>query len=224
MAYQKNIKNVVEAEKLLEKAIKVLKKYYDQFEEEEEQGGYAGQREKGGDVITMLEFILKETNKEEEQAHKDEEEAQHAYEDSMAELKSEQAKLQETLAELQEELAEKEKTLAETREDLAVTEKELKAIERYLLKIKPGCDYIAENFEIRTQNRGKEKEALEKATELLKGTPAYKAAVNAAEQEALGDCKTICNAEGQDHAKCKACLAGVSVPGYCAGHKDTPGC
>merc|ERR1719379_3135136 len=95
-----------------------------------------------------------------------------------------QAKLQETLAELQEELAEKEKTLAETREDLAVTEKELKAIERYLLKIKPGCDYIEENYEIRTENRGKEKEALEKATELLKGTPAYKAAVNAAEQEA----------------------------------------
>merc|ERR1719389_1563872 len=207
MAYQKNIKNVVEAEKLLEKAIKVLKKYYDQFEEEEEQGGYAGQREKGGDVITMLEFILKETNKEEEQAHKDEEEAQHAYEDSMAELKSEQAK-----------------TLAETREDLAVTEKELKAIERYLLKIKPGCDYIEENYEIRTENRGKEKEALEKAIKLLKGTPAYKAAVNAAEQEALGDCKDICNAEGQDHAKCKACLAGVSVPGYCAGHADTAGC
>merc|ERR1719262_2053274 len=142
----------------------------------------------------------------------------------MADLKSEQAAKEEAPAKLQEELAEKEKLLLETREDLAVTEKELKAIERYLLKIKPGCDYIETNYEIRTENRGKEKEALEKATELLKGTPAYKAAVNAAEQEALGDCKTICNAEGQDHAKCKACLAGVSVPGYCSGHKDTLGC
>merc|ERR1719197_697076 len=242
-AYQTNIKNIVVAEGLLHKAIKVLKAYYDQFEKEEEkellqedpappetwedeegQGGYAGQRDAGGEVIGMLEFIAKETNKEEKEAHSDEEEAQHAYEDSMAELKSEQAKLSETLAGLQDELADAEKTLFETREDLAVTEKELKAVEKYLLKIKPGCDYIEENFDMRTENRGKEKEALEKAIELLKGTPAYKAAVNAAEQEALGDCKDICNAEGRDHAKCEACLAGVSVPGYCAGHKDTPGC
>merc|ERR1719146_264006 len=242
-AYQMNIKNIVTAEGLLHKAIKVLKAYYDQFEKEEEkellqedpappetwedeegQGGYAGQRDAGGEVIGMLEFIVKETNKEEQEAHSDEEEAQHAYEDSMADLKKEQAELSESLAKLQEELAEAEKTLFETREDLAVTEKELKAVEKYLLKIKPGCDYIEENFDMRTESRGKEKESLEKAIELPKGTPAYKAAVNAAEQEALGDCKDICNAEGRDHAKCEACLAGVSVPGYCAGHADTPGC
>merc|ERR1719163_2111473 len=242
-AYQMNIKNIVTAEGLLHKAIKVLKAYYDQFEkeeekemlqedpappetweDEEEQGGYAGQRDAGGEVIGMLEFIAKETKKEETEAHSDEEEAQHSYEDSMADLKSEQAELSESLAKLQEELAEKEKTLGETREDLAVTEKELKAVEKYLLKIKPGCDYIEEHYEIRTENRKKEKSALEEATDLLKGTPAYKAAVHAAEQEALGDCKDICNAEGEDHAKCKACLAGVSVPGYCAGHKDTAGC
>merc|ERR1719230_1543768 len=101
----------------------------------------------------------------------------------MADLKSEQAEKEASLATLQEELAEKEKELLETRENLAVTEKELKAIERYLLKIKPGCDYIAENYEIRTENRKKEKTALEDATELLKGTPAYKAAVHAQEQE-----------------------------------------
>merc|ERR1719236_76075 len=194
------------------------------WEDEGGQGGYAGQRDAGGEVIGMLEFIAKETKKEETEAHSDEEGAQHDYEDSMAELKSEQAKLSETLASLQDELAETEKTLGETREDLAVTEKELKAVEKYLLKIKPGCDYIEENFDARTEARGKEKEALEKAIELLKGTPAYKSAVNAAEQEALGDCKDICNAEGRDHAKCEACLAGVSVPGYCAGHADTPGC
>merc|ERR1719161_2985699 len=151
-AYQINIKNIVEAESLLHKAIKVLKAYYDQFEKEEEkellqedpappetwedeegQGGYAGQRDAGGEVIGMLEFIAKETKKEETEAHSDEEGAQHDYEDSMAELKSEQAKLSETLASLQDELAE--------------TEKELKAVEKYLLKIKPGCDYIEENFD-----------------------------------------------------------------------------
>jgi len=240
MAYQKNIKNIVEVQDILKKAVKVLKKYYAQFDEKEEaellqeepappttwegeegeSKGYAGQRGAGGEVLGMLDFIIKESGTEEETAHKDEEESQTAYEDSMQTLKDEQAKFEKSLAELQETLAEKEKTLFETRENLMVTEKELKAVERYLLKIKPGCDYIAENFDKRSENRKKESGSLEEAVTMLKGTPAYKAAVNAAEQEALGDCKAICNEEGQDHAKCKACLAGVSVPGFCAGHKE----
>lgn len=63
-----------------------------------------------------------------------------------------------------------------------------------------------------------------KAKDTIKGTPAYKKAVIEQEQEDLGECKEPCNTEGKDHAKCKACLAGTSVPGYCAGHPDTTGC
>merc|ERR1719375_119071 len=200
-AYQTNIKNIVAAEGLLVKAIKVLKEYYAQFEKEEEkkflqedpdppdtwdeeEGGYAGQREAGGDVIKMLEFIQEETQKEETEAHSDEEKAQHEFEDDMAELKSEQAKLEETIAELKVDLAEAEKALGETKVELAKTQEELKGIEKYLLKIKPGCDYIEEYYDTRTDNRKKEKEALEEATGLIKDTPAYKAAVHAAKQEA----------------------------------------
>jgi len=240
-AYQTNIKNIVVAEGLLVKAIKVLKEYYAQFEKEEEakllqedpdppdtweeeEGGYAGQRDAGGDVIKMLEFIAEETQKEETEAHSDEEKAQHEFEDDMAELKKEQAKLEESIAELKVDLAEAEKQLGETQIELAKTQEELKGIEKYLLKIKPGCDYIEEHFDTRSGNRESEKAALEEATGLIKDTPAYKAAVHAAKQEALGDCKDICNKEGRTHAKCEACLAGTSVPGYCAGHKDTEGC
>merc|ERR1740116_440358 len=64
----------------------------------------------------------------------------------------------------------------------------------------------------------------EKTADLLKGTPAYKAAESEAELESLGSCKDICVDEGRGHAKCKACLADVTVPGYCAGHPDTDGC
>merc|ERR1719160_867850 len=142
----------------------------------------------------------------------------------MKELKDEQATLEESLAKYQLELADAEKALAENKEELKKTEAELKAIEKYLLKIKPGCDFIEENYETRKKNRNLEKEALNKATEMLKDTPAYKKAVLEAEQEALGECKDICNEEGRDHAKCEACLAGTSVPGDCAGHKGTPGC
>merc|ERR1719272_631949 len=142
----------------------------------------------------------------------------------MKELKEEQASLEEALAEYQLTLAEKQKALAENKEELKKTQAELKAIEKYLLKIKPGCDYIAENYDTRKKNRNLEKDALEKATDMLKDTPAYKKAVIEQEQEDLGDCKKICNDEGRSHAKCEACLAGTSVPGYCAGHKGTEGC
>jgi len=243
-AYQTSIKNIVAAEELLKKAITVLKKYYAQFEKkeeesftqkedpeppetwesEEEQGGYAGQREAGGEVIDMLKFIAKETQKEEDDAHSAEEEAQHAFEDEMEELKKEEAELQKTIADLRVELADAEKTLGERKTDLANTQEELKKIEQYLLDIKPGCDFITENYDTRKKNRETEKKALEEAMGMIKDTPAYAAAEAAIAQEALGDCKDICNEAGTEHAKCKACLAGVSVPGYCAGHADTEGC
>jgi len=171
----------------------------------------------------MLKFILEESQKEERVAHSDEEESQTAYEDSMTTLKKEQAELEESLANLKATLAEKEKELQEKHEDLKQTEADKLAIEEYLEKIKPGCDFITTNFDLRETNRGKEKAALEKATELLQGTPAFKAAVVAAEEEAMGDCKETCVGR-EEHVECKACLAKVTVPGYCAGHEGTEGC
>merc|ERR1719487_1212427 len=104
IAYQKDVKNLVDAEKLVEKAIKVLKAYYDDLTEKSEGTGfvqedpappetwgeYKGQSEKGsgeGGAIELLETILSNTKLEENEAHQDEEEAQHSYEDSMQKLK-----------------------------------------------------------------------------------------------------------------------------------------
>jgi len=238
-AYTESVRNFDDAQAILNKAITVLKEFYDSMKKEKKESlliqkedpeppeafedDYEGQSGKGNDVIEMIEFILKESEDSEAEVHKDEESSQHAYEDSMQTLKDEQAELEETLAKQKEELAEKVKSLAEARDDLTVTEKALLEVERYLLKIKDGCDFIVDNFDKRKENRGKEKDALKKAVKTLKGTPAFKKAELAAEQESWGDCKDTCM-EDKEHAKCKACLAGVSVPGYCVTHKDTPGC
>merc|ERR1719486_145030 len=127
VAYQADVKNLVAAEGILTKAIKVLKAYYDDLANKLEAGeaafvqedpkppkifednSFEGQSSKGGDVIDMLEFILKETTKEEMEAHKDEEEAQADYEDSMTTLKKEQKEAEENLAGLQDKLAQAEK-------------------------------------------------------------------------------------------------------------------
>merc|ERR1719240_1765189 len=171
----------------------------------------------------MLEFISEETKKEENQAHADEEKAQADYEDSMTKLKKEQADAEKNLANLQEKLAQAEKDLLQAQEDLKATTADKEAIAAYLLKIKPGCDFITKNFDLREKNRATEKAALEKAIKLIKGTPAYKTAVNSATVESYGKCKEECVEDAED-VKCKACMADVTIPAYCAGHEGTPGC
>jgi len=71
--------------------------------------------------------------------------------------------------------------------------------------------------------RDEETQALTNAKDLIMDTPVYKTAVLVAHNETLGECADICH-NNEEHVDCKACLAGVSVPGYCAGHQNTTGC
>lgn len=237
--YQKNIANLVEAQTLLTRAVAVLKAYYSKIVKEEEfvqvkrqtppetweEGGYKGQSGKGGtDAITMLEHILTGTQTEEKEAHEAEKTAQHAFEDSMTSLKEEEKELQENLAKLRVTLAETEEELLGKKAEHKATVAEKEAIEAYLLKIKPGCDFITENIETRIANRKDEEEALKGAMKLLKESPAYQTWVAEDHNETLGDCLAICSESGEEHVKCKACRAKVSIPGYCAGHPGTEGC
>jgi len=234
VAYQTDIGHLVDSTKLLENAISVLSKYYAKIEQsslvQEDpappatwEGNYKGQSEQGGGAIGMLEFILKSTKEEEATAHKDENDAQIEFEDSMTQLKDEEGSMQETLARLQKELAEAEQTLIEKTADEKNTQAAAKSLRGYLLEIKPGCDFITAEFDTREANRATESEALNKATELLKATPAYQSAEASAHTDSLGDCADTCKG-AEEHVKCKACLAKTSVPGYCAGHAGTEGC
>merc|ERR1740121_3367352 len=239
LAYQEDIAHLVEAADLVSKAIGVLDVYYakilagsfaqtahreDPAPPSTWDAKYKGQSADGSSAIGMLKFILTNTQKEEEEAHNDERNAQHTFEDRMKSLTDEEARLRKELADLQEKLAEAEKELLEKQKDLKVTIAEKEAIEAYLLKIKPGCDFIEDNIGLRRTNRKTETGALESARDFLEGSPAYLTAVAEAHNESLADCLTICTEGPEDHVDCKACLAHVSVPGYCAGHPGTTGC
>jgi len=245
LAYQAEIDNLVRSKALLLSAIKVLTNYYQQLgdyareaEEQvtvlpgetearpgtwEKEKGYKGQSSKGTSVIRMLTFIHEEVDREESLAHTTEKTAQHAYEDSMKGLKQGEANMQRSLEDLRRQLADTQQELLEKRDDHGRTSAENAAAKAYLLQIKPGCDFITENIDHRNSRRQVETAALEKAEELLKNTPVYKAAVAAADIESLGPCRQVCE-DMREHVKCRACLAKVSIPGYCAGHPDTPGC
>jgi len=235
-AYQANIANLVSAEELLDGARKVLLEYYAKadasFAQEQadpsppatfSNDDYQGQSAGGNKAIEMLAFIAKNTKAEENEAHGDEKDAQHLFEDSMTLLKEQEGNSLKNLAKLKETLAKKEQTLKFKEKDLKATQEEKKKFEDYLKSIKPGCDFIMANIVSRKTDRAAEKTALGEAMVLIKKSPAHKNAVAQKHLDDLGECRSICEGD-EAHVKCKACLADVSVSGYCAGHSGTTGC
>jgi len=244
--YDATMENLVKAKELLSTAIRVLTKYYDSLEDYaqdeaeevkklpgedearpemwEKEKGYKGQGKSGKKVLDMLKFILGETKGEANLATKDEKSAQGKYDKSMDALDKEQRKLQTSLVKFRKTLAEKKDALLEAQMQMKKTTAIKDKAEAYLLKIKPGCDFITKNFDKREKHRAAESSALKKSQKILKNSAVYKAAVAQASVEALGSCRDVCKEAGRSHVKCKACLEDVSIPGYCAGHPDTKGC
>jgi len=209
-AYQKDVKNLVQAESILKRAISVLSAYYEDLESKlndgkallqedptppeawKGDGAYAGQKKEGNNALDMLEFIRKETVAEEDAAHKDEDDAQTKYDASMDKLKESQGKMETSKTGLEEDLATAEKSLLDNQESLKDTVADKEAIEDYLDKIRPGCDFIKSNFKLRNANRATESKALKKAVGLIEATPAYKSAEASATVDSYGDCKESC--------------------------------
>jgi len=238
LEYQKDQHNMADAIETIEKASNVLTEYYESLDNEQIgfiqtskdpeppktfEGKYKGQNEQGKAVLKLLADLVKDTTKESYAAHEAEQKAQHDYEDSMESLTEAEAGLQESIVKLNKDLAGKEKDLESKYQEQTGAEKEKIAIERYIEKVKPGCTFILDNYDARKKSRSAEKKALEGAKSKLKGSPSYKTAMQKAKEDGFGDCKELC-LKNEKGAKCQACLSGVSVPGYCAGHKNAPGC
>jgi len=238
LQYQKDVGVMSEVISTLAKASDVLTDYYDSVDNEQVGliqvhedpdppstfgNKYKGQNENAKKVLKLLADISKATVKEQYGEHTTEKEAQHDYEDSMETLTKAEAAYQVSIVKLNKNLAGKEKDLEAGFESETAKEKEKIAIERYIAKMKPGCDFVLDNFDSRKASRKAEKKALEGAKTKLKGSPAFKSAMQQAKEDGFGKCKDTCLTD-EAGAKCKACQGGISVPGYCAGHKGAKGC
>ena len=167
----------------------------------------------------MLKFIRDETVKEHAKADKDEADALSDYNGVMKGLKKDESDLQASIVKDKASLATKEKTLLEKQDDLKDTTKAKEAIEAYLLSIKPGCDFIKDNYTLREQNRDTETKALNKAKTLIEGTPAYKEA----EKKVVDQCADKCKLD-KTNLDCKACMSGSTNKEYCSKNPGMPGC
>mmetsp|Transcript_157232 Transcript_157232/g.272748 ORF Transcript_157232/g.272748 Transcript_157232/m.272748 type:complete len:773 (-) Transcript_157232:82-2400(-) len=245
LVFQKDMKEIADAKDTLNQAIAVLDAYYKRLDKALKLGlvqkhrapkentpvpvtdsavlKMQGESTSGKDVITKLSFILSETETEEQTEISDEKEEKRLYDETMSTLKGEESTLETSLAKLEGDLAKAEKDLMHTEQEKKAEEDEKAAAEAYLADIKPGCDFITENIVLRTTNRAEETKQLNAAIDLIKGTPVYMKFEAETHLESLKGCVLECQgAEGT--ATCKACLADVTVPAYCAGHPTVSGC
>jgi len=187
------------------------------------EGSYAGQKGDGNDAVTLLKFILDETQKEHTQAHAEEEKSQHGYEDEMTVLKDKEAKAERRLSKFQEQLSEKQKDELDYTEDVKRLTAEKEGYDNLLEKTQAGCKFILDNFNLRVKNRIIEANALKKAIRLIRATPEFQSSEHDAVVESYGDCKEICTKDDR-HVKCLACQAQVTIVAYCVGHETAKGC
>lgn len=185
--YQQNIADLQVAQNLIKHAIKVLNTYYDKISFVQEQrngatavaaptydvGAYAGQSKKKSSVMTLMQKMLKSVEDSETEAHKTEHKAQTAFEDLMAKETANEGLQKKTIKDLKKNLAETSLSLDESKALLADASEQQAAAKKYLLEIKPGCDFITANLDKRKANRAAEKASLDNAVKLIKGTPAY---------------------------------------------------
>eukprot|EP00933_Yihiella_yeosuensis_P049588 TRINITY_DN4664_c5_g2_i1.p1 TRINITY_DN4664_c5_g2~~TRINITY_DN4664_c5_g2_i1.p1 ORF type:complete len:680 (-),score=249.95 TRINITY_DN4664_c5_g2_i1:60-2099(-) len=186
--YQVNIKNLVIAQDMLTESVNVLKAYYEEMAAHPlnsflqvsskdapavADAKYTGQDTK---VIGMIEGIMKEAADEEALAHQSEGAAQQAFEDSMKLLTEQEESLRKSLEENKVALATAEQDHISREKEKDATEKELAAVEAFLHEIKPTCDFMEANYDLRKASRVKETEALNSASGMIKASPAYVAA------------------------------------------------
>merc|ERR1719408_669007 len=190
-----------------------------------------GQRGQGNSAINMLKFIKQSSVDEQKDFTDTENDNIDSYNSSMKTLTDAEADLVAEIDSYESTLAKQNKDKVQAEEDLSGETGERDTVKAYLASIKPGCDFIQANLQKRTDARNSEKGALKNAIKTLEGTPTFKAAMAAAENERLGKCVLAesdyaCgeNGEKRGDAACEACLEGVTVFGYCQRNPGASGC
>lgn len=235
-AYKKTVSELVQATQIIGKAVDALKVFYESEAVKKAalvqkniatpkapDATFAGNKD-GGFVIRTLQEISQGLKDQETDDHKNEETAQKEFEEVIGALKKTEEDLKKAIAENKGELAKAKTDLSNLQAELMATTKEIAAVNAHLANIKPGCDFIQNNFDEREQLRKTEMTSIETAMDLLKKSPTWVNHVADMHQQSLGDCQKLCNDVGEAHAECQACLAKISVAGYCTQNKGTEGC
>merc|ERR1719226_176390 len=118
----------------------------------------------------MIEQIIMDAKKMEEETRRDEQEAQSAYESFTKETKDSVAAKSAEIVTKSEEKAKAEGALVEAKEEREAVLLELEQLSNYNAELHQSCDFTTKNFELRQTARAEEIEALRQAKAILSGS------------------------------------------------------
>jgi len=123
----------------------------------------------GGRVVSMLEEILADTRKVEDQAVASEQDSQSAYENFMKDSNKSITKMVQTLSDMNGARASAKEELSMSKTDLGSTVSELEGLDATSGDLHKACDYVLKNFDARQSARSAEMDALKEAKNILSG-------------------------------------------------------
>jgi peptidoglycan hydrolase CwlO-like protein len=132
-------------------------------------GAYAKKGEESNGVITMLDMMVADLDKEITEIETEEKENQAEYETFMKDSADKRANDAKSIADKESAKADSEAALIKTKEEKASTTKEAMASAEYLAEVHGDCDWLLSNFQMRKDARAGEVESLTKAKAVLAG-------------------------------------------------------
>lgn len=180
------------SQRLLTKALDVLKKVYDKkkpaallakkagaakgehaaaVSQEPPPPGFKEYKKAGGagGIVGLIEQILQEAKHMEEEAVRDEQAAQDEYASFLSETNNAVEKKRDSIVNKKQDKADSEQTLTQAQQDLAAENKALLNFGSQAQALHQGCDFVLKNFDLRQQGFAQEVEALQEAKSILSG-------------------------------------------------------
>merc|ERR1712032_1454391 len=132
-------------------------------------GPYTKKSEGNNGVIAMIDLLIKDLDKELQEAEVMENDAQKEYEEMMAESATKRADDSKAVSDKTAMKASEEEALIAEQETKAATEKELMQTLEYIHALHGECDWLLKYFDARAEARAGEVDALGKAKAVLSG-------------------------------------------------------
>jgi len=132
-------------------------------------GAYTKKSEDSMGVISMIDLLIADLDKEMTEAETDEKDAQADYETLMKDSASKRTKDSKLLSEKESIKSETEADLETHTDEKAATSKELMSTMQYIQSLHNECDWLIKYFDVRKEARASEIDALGKAKAVLNG-------------------------------------------------------
>jgi len=130
---------------------------------------YEKKGEESAGVLTMMDMLKADVEKDIQEMEFEEKDAQTEYEEMLTDAAAKRAADTKSIEEKEAAKAGLEDDIVKTKDTKAAQEEELMATKQYISEIHADCDWLIENFETRKEARANEIDALKKAKAVLSG-------------------------------------------------------